>query len=176
MRPTLSHPKAAFLVEGFREGFRIPHKPLPLKWSARNHKSASVHHEVLTEYIQSEKTVGRIVGTFQSPPHPYFVSSPLGIIPIKEPGSFRVIHNLSFPEGQSVNDLIPQHMTSVSYKDFDHVVHLINTAGDAALLAKTDIQSAFRILPIHPSCIHLFGFSFQGSFYVDKCLPMGCSV
>lgn len=52
---------------------------------------------------------------------------------------------------------------------------LINIAGRAALIAKVDIQSAFRILPIHPSCVHLFGFCFEEHFYIDKCLPMGSS-
>lgn len=43
-------------------------------------------------------------------------------------------------------------------------------------MAKVDIQNAFRILPIHPSDIHLFGFGWKGQFYLDKCLPMGCSL
>lgn len=169
------HPQAHFLIQGFREGFRIPHKPVLISRSSRNHKSAREHHDVLTRYIASECEAGRIIGPFNSPPHDLFISSPLGVIPKKEPGSFRIIHDLSYPKGCAVNDLIPNHLTSVSYEDFDHVADLINRAGKAALVAKVDIQSAFRILPIHPSCIHLFGFRFQDAFYVDKCLPMGCS-
>lgn len=44
------------------------------------------------------------------------------------------------------------------------------------LLAKADIKSAFRLLPIHPSCFNSLGFQFQGQFYFDRCLPMGCSL
>lgn len=122
--------------------------------------------------LQSELAAGRIIGPFSSPPCPNFVSSPLGVIPKKEPGSFRVIHDLSLPKGQSINDLIPNSLT---YEDFDHVSSLIMAAGASALVAKVDIQSAFWILPIHPSSIHLFGFFFDGFYYINKCLPMGCS-
>lgn len=43
-------------------------------------------------------------------------------------------------------------------------------------MAKTDIESDFRLLPIHPDCFHLFGCRFNESYYVDMCLPMGCSI
>ena len=48
--------------------------------------------------------------------------------------------------------------------------------GKGAWLAKSDIKSAFRLLPVHPSDYELLGFSFEGQFYYDKCLPMGCSI
>ena len=42
-------------------------------------------------------------------------------------------------------------------------------------MAKTDIASAFRIISIHPSDLHLVGMKWQGKYYFDCCLPMGCS-
>ena len=42
-------------------------------------------------------------------------------------------------------------------------------------MAKTDIEDAFRIIPIHPLDHSLLGFSFEGEFYFDRCLPMGAS-
>jgi hypothetical protein len=41
-------------------------------------------------------------------------------------------------------------------------------------MAKSDIQEAFRIIPICPQDRHLLGFMYEGNFYFDKCLPMGC--
>lgn len=123
----------------------------------------------------TEITEGRLLGPFAEPPHPHFVCSPLGVVLKKEPGSFRVIHDLSFPKGQSVNDMIPNHLTSVSYEDFDHMVSLIVQQGLGAPIAKVDIKSDFHILPIHPDSVHLFGSTFDNQFYMDKCLPMGCS-
>jgi hypothetical protein len=43
-------------------------------------------------------------------------------------------------------------------------------------LAKMDIKSAFRLLNIHSADFDLMGIKFGGSYYIDKCLPMGCSV
>lgn len=169
------HPDAIFLQQGFKEGFHIPHVDLQLLLSIRNHALVRSHATFLREYIQEELLAGRIVGPFRGPPSPTFISSPLGVIPKKESGAFHVIHDLSYPKGRSVNDLIPNSLTFVVYEDFDHVVSLINAVGAGALLAKVDICCAFRILPIHPSCVPLFGFMFDGFYYMDKCLPMGCS-
>ena len=38
-------------------------------------------------------------------------------------------------------------------------------------MGKTDIKDVFRIIPIHPDDYKLLGFSWQGAFYHDKCLP-----
>lgn len=42
-------------------------------------------------------------------------------------------------------------------------------------MAKTDIESAFRLIPIHPDDHSLLGFQFNGRIYYDVCLPMGSS-
>lgn len=42
-------------------------------------------------------------------------------------------------------------------------------------MAKTDIKSAFRIIPIHPSDFPLLGMKWDNQFYYDVCLPMGLS-
>ena len=34
--------------------------------------------------------------------------SPLGLVEKKTPGTYRIIHHLSFPEGSSINDGIPE--------------------------------------------------------------------
>ena len=40
-------------------------------------------------------------------------------------------------------------------------------------MTKTDIQSAFRIIPVHPQDWELLGMSWQGRYYFDKVLPFG---
>ena len=47
--------------------------------------------------------------------------------------------------------------------------------GKSCFLAKTDIQSAFRIVPVHPDDYKLLGFSWEGKFYYDRCLDFGAS-
>ena len=48
--------------------------------------------------------------------------------------------------------------------------------GPLAELGKVDIKNAFRLLPIHPGDFELLGFKFRNEYYIDKFLPMRCSI
>ncbi|KAM8945815.1 uncharacterized protein RCH25_049154 [Pelodytes ibericus] len=115
-------------------------------------------------------------GPFPSSPIPGLLVSPLGVVPKKEQGKFRLIHHLSFPRGRSVNDGIDDELCKVSYTSFDQATRWVRKMGQGALLAKTDIEAAFRLLPVHPSSFYLLGCQWEGGIYVDKCLPMGCAI
>lgn len=167
---------AGQLRNGFSYGFYIPHQRSECPSFAINLRSARELPEVLRDKLAKETALGRIEGPFPSLPFPNLRVSPLGVIPKKEAGKFRLIHHLSHPKGSSVNDGISSEEASVSYVSFDRAVALVRAAGAGALLAKSDIESAFRLLPVHPDCYHLLGCSFEGSYYFDTCLPMGCSI
>ena len=96
-------------------------------------------------------------------------------MPKKAQGEFRLIYHLSFPEGASVNDAIPPELCLVRYTSLDEAVRMVKKCGVGAEMAKCDIKS-FRILPVHPSDFNFLRFQFQDSFYIDRALPMGCSV
>ena len=113
--------------------------------------------------LQKEITAGRIAGPFTRPPFPDFRSSLIGIVPKKTPNEVRLIHHLSYPSGFSVNDNIPADCSTVHYATVNQAVKLVQRLGVGCFLAKTDIKSAFRIIPVHPQD------------YFDRCLPMGCS-
>ena len=57
----------------------------------------------------------------------------------------------------------------------DHVICLITKFGRRALIRKTDIEDAFRIVPIHPYCYHSFGFSWDSQFFYDRCFTKDCA-
>ena len=40
-------------------------------------------------------------------------------------------------------------------------------------MAKTDIESAFRLIPVHPDDWELLGMQWGGLYYYDKVLPFG---
>ncbi|XP_071948797.1 uncharacterized protein [Antedon mediterranea] len=82
---------------------------------------------------------------------------------------------MSYPRGASVNSGIPHDVSQVSYDTIDDVVRLVLKNGPRALMSKTDIEDAFRIIPIHPDDYHLLGFSWDGRFFYGRCLPMGAS-
>ncbi len=63
-------------------------------------------------------------------------------MPKKEPGKFRIIHDLSYPKGYSVNESIPPELATVSYLGLDHRVSLILSLGEGALIAKADLKDA----------------------------------
>ena len=55
----------------------------------------------------------------------------------------------------------------------DRVATATQQLGPGALLAKLDIRSAYRLIPVHPDDRPLFGFSWRGHDYVDGMLPFG---
>ena len=96
-------------------------------------------------------------------------------MPKKVPGEFRMIHHLSVPSGSSVNDGILSANTSVQYATIADAISLIKQCGKGGFLANTDIKDAFRIIPIQPSDYPLLGIKWNGLYYYDRCMPMGCS-
>ena len=81
--------------------------------------------------------------------------------------------DLSFPHSHSVNDGIDPHLCSLSYSRVDDAAPRILALRRGTLLAKMDIQSAYRLLPIHPDDRHLLGMRWRGSVSVDAALPFG---
>ncbi|CAC5385788.1 unnamed protein product [Mytilus coruscus] len=86
-----------------------------------------------------------------------------------------MIHHLSFPEGSSINDNIPQDKCSVQYASIQDAIELIKTVGRKSVCAKTDISCAFRIINIKELLYNLFGFMRERRYYYNKNLQMGCS-
>lgn len=140
-----------------------------------NLQSALDQPAVVDTKLQRELDLERIAGPFSQPPFPSFRTSPLGLVAKKEPGKFRLIHHLSYPSGQSINDGIPTDRSHVTYQSIDTAVTHMRELGKGCFLAKTDIADAFRIIPLHPNQYHLFGFVWRDQFFYDRCLPMGCS-
>ena len=104
-----------------------------------------------------------------------FRVSPLGVVPKKTLGEYRLIHHLSFPKGSSVNDGISSEHRSVKYATIDKAIEFIKKAGQGCFMAKTDIKNSFRIIPICPEDYGLLGMQWQDLYYYDRCMPMGCS-
>ena len=145
---------------------------------SENHKSAENNPMEVINKLHKEVAKGHIKGPFSQPPFDPFIISPIGLVPKKDSGKYRMIHDLSYPkhENTSVNANIPRDFCAVSYEDLDVVIDLIVKNGRGCYIGKVDIESAFRIIPIHPSDYWLLGLKFQGLIYYDKRLPMGASI
>ena len=85
---------------------------------------------------------------------PYIHTSSLGAVPKKHSHKWRLILDLSHPRGSSDNDGIDQKVRSLLYIKVDDVVQHVLSQDKGSLLAKIDIESAFRNVPIHPHDRH----------------------
>ncbi|CAC5394076.1 unnamed protein product [Mytilus coruscus] len=166
-----------YLVKGFKYGFDVGFRGSVHHNTVDNLLSAKSKPDIVRQKIQIEISVNRFVGPFDSKPFTEMQLSPLGLAEKKLPGTYRMIHHLSFPERLSINDNIPQDKCSVQYASIQGAIELIKTTGKASFCAKTDISSAFRIIKfnIKESQYKLFGFMWEGKYYYDKNLQMGCS-
>ena len=96
-----------------------------------------------------------------------------GVIPKSDLGKWRLIVDLSSPSGDSVNDGIDKSLCSLSYMSVDEVVDRVMEMGKGALMAKFDLKSAYRNIPVHPEDRWLLGMMWDGQLFVDVALPFG---
>ncbi|XP_063425335.1 uncharacterized protein LOC134708617 [Mytilus trossulus] len=139
------------LIHGFSFGFSINScfsTSLTKKIFPPNHKSARENYHVVQSKLNKEIEAGRVKGPFTKPPFPLFVCSPLGLVPKKETNSYRLIHDLSYPKGDSVNSGISPEFSAVQYQNIETVIDLVQSYESNCLMSKTDIEHAFRLIPI----------------------------
>lgn len=164
-----------YLVNGFKNGFALHYEgPNQIDYHLPNNKSVIENKDIVYMKIAKEIELGRTEGGFINKPWDNFVVSPLSLVPKKEPGEYRIIHDLSQPKGFSINSFINDENASVKYDTFDSVTDLIIKCGPRALISKCDIKDAFRIIPVRPEDYHLLGFYLEPYYYYEKVLPMGC--
>ena len=185
-----NHPDQAWcskLLPGIECSINIGFKGERMSMVLDNWKSALDHPEVITEYLANEVAAGCKAGPFTQPPFKDFVRSPMGIVTKKcsFPVKYRIIHDLSWPPQDSVNDQINLDAFRCFYGSFDDVVALIIKHGVGALSAKLDLADAFKHILIRIQDWPLLGSSWDlqhpdGStfhlYYVALFLPFGlCS-
>ena len=160
---------ARFLEAGIRWGFRIGFdRSNPLRSAKSNHPSVNDNVAIVDKHIDDEVAAGRLVAA------PAIQVSPMGLIPKKgRPGKFRLIIDLSAPKERSVNDGIDPAHCSCHYAFVADAARRVVECGQGALLAKLDLKSAYRMVPVHPDDSPLLGITWKGSTYIDKASPFG---
>ena len=103
------------------------------------------------------------------PPVNRFVVIPNG----RNTGKWRLITDLSYPSGQSVNDGVESVFCSLKYTSVDRVAEVVAMYPPGTLLVKIDIESAYRLVPVHPADRPLQAVQWDGAIYVDPMLPFG---
>ena len=132
---------ARYVLDGLREGFRIGFK--------RQCTLTAASTNLPLAYQQSQ-AVGRMRGFRPHCSQPVHVNR-VGVVPKGHtPRQWRMITDLSFPEGSSVNDGVDSALCSLEYISVDRVAQVIADLGVGTLMAKIDIKSAYLIIPVHP--------------------------
>ena len=149
----------------------------PLRHEQGNHKSATDFPSDIDAYIEEELKYDAVIGPFQK--HPIASGHCSPFMSRERPNSDRrrVIVDLSWPLGASVNAGIDKtsYLTSdfsLTFPTVDDITSELTRLGRGALLYKVDISRAFRYVKIDPGDYDLLGLQWHG-FYVDTCVPFG---
>jgi len=178
-RALSTHPDQAlarYIIDGIRHGFRIGFcRGSPLKPARSNLESAHAHPEAVNDFIAKESSRGRLAGPITiTADTSSLQTNRIGVVPKgHNTGKWRLITDLSFPKGKSVNDGIDPLLCSLSYTTVDQIAAKVAFLGQGTLMAKIDIESAYRLLPVHPDDRPLQAFQWDGHIYVDLVLPFG---
>ena len=175
LKPHPDRVLAQYILRGLQCGFRIGFdRSHHLQSALANMASAQLHPDVIDEYPGKELALGRMLGPFPvSFLPPDLQINRFGVIPKGRSGKWRLIMDLSFPPDRSVNDGIDPEFCSLSYTTVDHVADVAVRLGVGALLAKADIESAYRLIPVHPEDRPLQAVQWQEQIFVDPMLPFG---
>ena len=125
-----NHPEQVLcskLLHGIEHGINIGFEGERKSMVLGNWKSGLDHPEVIKEYLANEVAAGCKAGQFTQPPFPDFVGLPMGIVAkqCSLPVVYRIIHNLSWPPQDSVNDHIDPDAFRCFYGSFDKAVVLV---------------------------------------------------
>ena len=92
-----------------------------------------------------------------------------GLTPIK----WTLITDLLFPPECSVNDRIDSGLCSMSYITVDMVAKELASLGQGALMAKVDIEAAYKLVPVHPDNRPFLEIQRNEVVFGDTMLPFG---
>ncbi len=163
----------AYLLGGMRSGFRIGFSQITARSARRNMLSAEQNPGVVDKYLGKEREAGRVVGPLPADLTGVHISR-FGITPKPhQAGKWRLIVDLSYPKGLSVNDGIDPALCSLTYASTDDAASWILDLGKGTMLAKLDIASAYRIVPVQPEDWPLLGMAWKQQRFVDTALPFG---
>ena len=149
----------------------------PLESHMENHRSAKDFPQDIRAYLEEERTYDAILGPFDAPPLPNLHTSPFMTRDKPHSKNRRVIVDLSFPQGRSVNAGSAQNVYLntpflLKLPTIDHVVKRVRLLGKGCKIYKIDIKRAFRHVKLDPLEYDLLGLR-HNAWFLDTCLPFG---
>ena len=145
----------------------------------RNHKGAREFPQFINKYLEKECDAGRIAGPFKSNPLSVPLQvSPMNTVPKSSVDERRVIVDLSWPTGFSVNDGISKEvylgeLIELHYASVETVCQMVLDIGVGAVIYKRDLRHAYRQIPVDPGDYKYLGYFWNEFLYFDTVLAMG---
>ena len=164
------------LVELLEFGFPLSFTGGPLTASTRNHHSALAFPTHVREYIRKECEFKALIPADNFPGDVH--TSPLMTRPKNKPGQRRIIHDLSWPPGQSVNDSIPKDLYlgrpfKLELPGAQDLAKMMAAHGRGCYIYNVDLARAYRQLRTDPLDWPRQGLSWDGNRYIDIAVPFG---
>lgn len=131
-----------------------------------NYKSVLDHrYDVVDNIIMNDIKNGWVIPW---PRKPHIVTARGAVPKPHQINEWRIITDLSKPRGNSVNNLRKPPKFTMS--TFDCAVRLTKKG---YWVAKVDLKSAYRHVAIHPENWELYGFEWNGEYWIDRQLCFG---
>ena len=166
------------LLECLKFGFPLGfNRTCSLSHDKDNHKSATQFPDHVTRYIEEEKQFGAIIGPFDKPPIKNLHYSPFMTRHKPNSNNRRVILDLSWPKGESVNDGVEKNGymgadSKLTFPTIGDLTQELVKIGKGAHIFKVDVSRAFRHLNVDPRNYDLLGVNW-GVTFIDTRILFG---
>ena len=161
------------IILSLENGFKIRREGEFPSQRQRNLPTDTVGKLHITNWLIQGCQDNHFLGPFINPPFQTFHVSPVGTVP-KDENKRRTIHHLSAPrKGISVNSEITEEDKTVTFIQFKQVVSWVQSLGKCAFIWKSDLENAYRQLPLHESAFPLLGIKWLDRYVFDTRGPFG---
>ena len=148
-----------------------------LKCENISHKSALEYPEHVSNYLKEEVQNNAMLGPFTEPPIDNLHTSPFMTRDKSSSVNRRVIIDLSWPIGNSVNSGVAsdRYLDTefvLTYPSIDNITDQVLQLGKSCKIFNVDISRAFRHVPIDPGDLDLLGLHW-GNYFLDCSVPFG---
>jgi len=136
----------------------------------KNYPSAQTFHEPLQEYLEEEVREGRLLKVKKGEGSIPVRVHPIAIIPKSgQPGKYRLITDISSPDGESINQEAPPPPKFRMAR----ILEAFRRLRLGYWMAKVDVAHAFRNVHLEFSYAGHLAFEVAGFYYFELRLPFG---
>ena len=173
-------PQHKDLIDYLQFGFPLNYESSqPPTTEAINHMSARNYPDHIDRHISIELQHDAIVGPFETPPFTQWThTNPLITREKRGSESHRVITDMSWPLGHSVNAAIPKDSyqgqpAKTTLPTLDYILQKVRQYGSNTYMSSIDISRAYAQLRVDPLDWPLQSILWKGQYYVATALQFG---